>query len=370
MAELIRRSLTSAVAGSATRCVLSAAILLLSCRLTASATPPAARALATRPPMVTAATERAIHSGLRFLVRQQQRDGHWQGKYPTAMTAFAGIALLAGGHTPHEGRYAANVRKATDFLLRIASRRSDGYIITPEEETQPWGGTHGHGLAMLFLAEVYGTGVDDVRQARIRRTLQKAVKFTIKIQSSAGGWYYKPGSTDDEGSVTVTQIQALRACYNSGIAVPKSVIERASKYIADSANPDGGIRYRARMQGPSRPAVTAAAVATMYHAGKYDNPVALKSLKYLERRLAEGKMYTDPTYKYYTTFYAAQAFYLASEKHWKCYFPGCRDDLLKIQSGDGSWPSTCTYEKSPIYSTAIVMIALQLPYGHLPIFQR
>lgn len=326
--------------------------------------------VSSRPPMVTAETERAIKRGLRYLARNQERDGHWEGKYPTAMTAFAGLALLAGGNTPHEGRYAGNVRRAADFLLRTAGKRKDGYIITPAEEAQPWGATHGHGLAMLFLAEVYGNGLDDARQRRIRRVLQDAVKFTIKIQSPAGGWYYSPGSRDDEGSVTVTQIQALRACYNAGIDVPKSVIEHACKYIADSANPDGGIRYRARGAGPSRPPITAAAVATMYHAGKYENPIAHKCLKYLEGRLKGGQIYSEGNYKYYTTFYAAQAFYLASEKHWRRYFPGCRDDLVKIQQSDGRWPSTCTYEMSPIYSTSIALVALQLPYAHLPIFQR
>ena len=370
MAERIGRILASRTACVAVRCVLAFLVVLVPHRSATSVSPDKIRTRSTRPQMVTAATERAIQRGLRFLVREQQRDGHWEGKYPTALTAFAGLALLAAGNTPHEGRYAANVRKTTDYLLRISTRRSDGYIITPQEETQPWGGTHGHGLAMLFLAEVHGTGVDDVRQARIRRTLRKAIAFTIKIQSPAGGWFYKPESRDDEGSVTVTQIQALRACYNSGIAVPKSVIQRACKYIADSANDDGGIRYRARGQGPSRPPITAAAVATMYHAGEYDNPIALKCLKYLERRLAAGKMYKAPTYKYYTAFYASQAFYLASEKHWRSYFPGLRDDLLKIQMADGHWPSTCTYEKSPIYSTSIALVALQLPYANLPIFQR
>ena len=48
---------------------------------------------------------------------------------------------------------------------------------------------------------------------------------------------------NDEGAVTITQVQALRACRNAGISIPTKVINKAVKYVVDSANPDGGIRY-------------------------------------------------------------------------------------------------------------------------------
>ena len=36
---------------------------------------------------------------------------------------------------------------------------------------------------------------------------------------AAGGWYYSPDSDRDEGSVTVTQIQGLRAARNAELAL-------------------------------------------------------------------------------------------------------------------------------------------------------
>ena len=41
--------------------------------------------------------------------------------------------------------------------------------------------------------------------------LVKAVALTGRAQSTDGGWIYRPDTGGDEGSVTITQVQALRA---------------------------------------------------------------------------------------------------------------------------------------------------------------
>ena len=319
-----------------------------------------------RPDLITSGAEKSVQKGLAYLARTQHREGHWGTQsFPTAMTSLAGLALLAGGNTPYEGRYAVNVRRATDHLLRVARQNSNGLIAEPRERSHCM---HGHGFAMLFLGEVYGMGVDETRQRQIRRTLRKAIELTAKSQSDAGGWLYSPNKGSDEGSVTVSQVQGLRACYNAGIDVPKSIIKKAGEYLNYCSNPDGGICYSARSRGSSRPAITAAAVATMYHAGEYDNPVAIKALKYLDNKF-KGDNYVAASrtgHRFYTTFYMSQAMYLSSEARWKRYFPGVRDDLVRTQTSDGSWSGP--YGK--VYATSICLTALQLPYANLPIFQR
>jgi hypothetical protein len=344
--------------------IFAIAFAVLACQ-TSSASAQLTLTRSQRPEMVNAATERAIQRGLAQLARTQQKDGGWGAQsYPTAMTSLAGLALLAGGNTPYEGKYAMHVRRATDRLLKVARKNSDGLIAEPRERGHCM---HGHGFAMLFLGEVYGMGVDASRQREIRRTLTKAIELTVKSQSNAGGWLYTPTKSRDEGSVTVAQVQGLRACNNAGISVPKSVIDKAGKYLEYCSNPDGGICYSAQSRGTSRPAVTAAAVATMYHAGKYDNPVALKALKFLDKKFGPTNYVAGSGgNKYYTTFYMSQAMYLSSEARWKRCYPAVRDDLVKLQSSDGTW-------KGPygdVYATSIALVVLQLPYANLPIFQR
>jgi hypothetical protein len=280
------------------------------------------------------------------------------------MTALAGLAMMAAGNTPGEGKYAINVRRAVDYLLGCANR--NGLIARiGEEGARPM---YGHGFSMLFLAQAYGMERDPELQRRIRRVLERAVRLTVRAQSGDGGWLYTPDANGDEGSVTITQIQALRAVRNAGIKVPKSTIDRAVQYIVKCANADGGISYSLRNRGRSRPAITAAAVATLYNAGEYDSPVALKALDYLKKHLGgKSKSRVWAGHAYYTTLYASQAMYLSSEENWKEFFPERRDHLLKQQKQDGSWMGD---HVGDTYGTAVALLVLQLPYRYLPILQR
>ena len=329
-----------------------------------------AAGVSTRPELITADAEAAIKRGLAYLVSTQSRAGSWRARvhyrgYPCAMTSLAGLALMAAGNTPCEGPYAVNVRRAVDYVVSCANR--NGLIAKlGEEGARPM---YGHGFGMLFLAQAYGTEQDPNQQRRIRRALRNAVRLTARSQSGDGGWLYTPDANGDEGSVTITQIQALRAARNAGIKVPKSTIKRATDYIAKCANADGGISYSLRSRGSSRPAITAAAVATLYNAGQYDNPIALKALDYLKKKLKSTQQrHLWAGHSTYTLFYASQAMYLSSEENWRDFFPKHRDKLVADQNkSNGSWRGDYVGET---YGTAVALIVLHLPYRYLPILQR
>jgi hypothetical protein len=230
---------------------------------------------------------------------------------------------------------------------------------------------YGHGFAMLFLAQAYGVEQNAEVQRRIRAVLRNAVRLTGEAQSRDGGWNYTPDSGGDEGSVTITQVQALRAARNAGIHVPKSVITRAIAYIAGCACDDGGIAYRISRTGVGRgrglPAITAAAVAVLYNAGEYEHPVARRALLYLQRHLKGQTATRASGHAYYMLFYAAQAMYLSGEHNWRTFFPKHRDELIGRQTDEGSWADSRT---STSYATPAALIVLQLPYARLPILQR
>lgn len=322
------------------------------------------------PPEITPAAREAIEKGLRFLATTQNRDGSWRtrgsaGGYPVAMTALAGIALLAGGNTPTQGPYARNVSSALTFILKSA-RRDTGLIAQLEEESHCM---HGHGFAMLFLAQCLGVEEDPKRLAQLKLVLQRAVELTDRSQSGMGGWLYTPDSQADEGSVTVTQVQGLRAARNSGVAVPKRVIDRALKYLVDSQNADGGIRYQVSDNGPSRPAITAAAVVCWYNAGIYDDEHVRKALKFAESSLSprDAQAARFFGHYYYAHLYMAQAMYLGGDAAWLPYFAALRDALLAKQAADGSWDGD---HVGTTYGTAVALTILQLPLKNLPIAQR
>lgn len=320
-----------------------------------------------RPKHIDAETERAIQRGLEYLARTQDRQGTWRnagryGTYPVAMSSLAALALVMSGSTMTEGPYAENIDRATTYLL--TSARRDGLIASPLEEARSM---YGHGFSMLFLGQMYGMESDPERQQHIAGVLRQAVTLTARSQSADGGWIYTPNSGGDEGSVTITQVQALRSCRNAGIAVPKLVIDNAMKYLDLSMRPDGGIAYRARQFGSSRPPITAAAVVCWYNAGQYDHPNAAKALAYCKKNIGVGRDRTGVAgHYYYAHLYYAQAMYLSGKKNWDAYFPKMRDYLLSQQEEEGSWVGD---NVGKVYGTAVALIILQLPYNTLPIMQ-
>jgi len=322
----------------------------------------------TRPKHVTPECDEAIRKAVKYLVSRQSADGAFRdggdyGNYPTSMTALAGLALLAAGETPTQGEHAPTLRRALTYALQSAQR--NGLICRDGDEASR--SMYGHGFTMLFLAQIMGMEEDKERFNRIRWVLRQGVELTERSQSGLGGWLYTPDMGGDEGSVTVTQVQALRAARNAGVAVPKKVIDRAMGYLEKSVQPDGGIAYRVGMTG-SRPPITAAAVACWFNAGQYKNPMALKALRFCKDNIGVGQNQGGTWGHYfYSHLYYSQVMYLSGEKDWDWYFPKMRDYLLSTQDADGSWMGDSV---GKVYGTSIALIILQLPYNNLPIMQR
>lgn len=310
--------------------------------------------------------EEAVKKAVEWLAKQQSRDGSWSGNsgqnYPCAMTGLAGLALLSQGTTPGRGLYGQNVMRAVEWLLKQQDK-STGMISNAADGRS----MYGHGFALTFLAECYGMiPAEHELSARLKECLDKGVKLIARAQSRLGGWYYSPDSGNDEGSVTITQVQALRACRNVGVDVPFKIIDRAIDYIKKSQQPDGGIAYRAGMSG-SRPALSAAGAELLMMAGLYEDKATRKALAYLRTNITAGS--TQGQHDSYTTFYTAQALHQVQGRQWADYFTQRRARYLREQSRDGSWRYT-GWGSGPVFDTAIAVIVLSLPYEYLPIYQR
>lgn len=309
---------------------------------------------------------KAISRGLDWVANTQSRLGHWsanEGRYPTAMTALAGMALLAEGSTTTQGKYAENIRKAVDYL--VSRSRQNGLIGDPRNDDRY---TYGHGYSMLFLSQVLGEEEDIERRETLVDVLTRAVQFTGEAQTEAGGWGYvssKDGHGFDEGSTTITQVQGLRGCRNAGIAVPKEIIDKAVKYIRDCTLPDGGVQYSSK-GGGGRPAISAAAIACLFNAGDYDSQYVPKLLEYCRKNL-DNIQNEGFGHWHYAHYYYAQVCYREGEKEWIDYREKVFARLLGEVSPNGSWNQGYI---GPIYTTAINLTILQLENGTLPIYQR
>ena len=299
----------------------------------------------------------AVQKGLRWLAEQQGPDGSYGsgGHYGrhVGITGLAGLAFMAGGHVPGRGQYGDAVDGCLRFVL--ASGSESGLLAADTSH----GPMYGHGFAALFLAEVYGM----TRRAEIRESLRKAIRLIVVTQNDQGGWRYQPVRADADISVTITQIMALRAARNAGIAVPKSTIDRAVKYVKDSQNPDGGFRYMLD-SGSSAFARSAAGVAALQYAGIYDAEEIDRGIEYLLAYLpGKGE---NVSHYFYGHYYAVQAMFLRGGDAWRTWWPAVRDELLDRQAEDGYWRGQAGNE----YGSAMALIVLQVPNRLLPIFQK
>ncbi len=313
---------------------------------------------------VTPATDAAIHRGIDWLASQQQRDGSFRdstGGNSVSMTALAAMALVASGSTPTRGPRWREVRASVDWLLK-RGEAGDGLVAAPDEGRPMFG----HGFATMLLASVYGMEVDQTQQRRLKRVLDGAVATIAGAQTKAGGWYYFPGSNDDEGSVTITQMQALRAARMASIVTAKRTIDRGVDYVKRCQNRDGGIRYQLGVGGESRPAITAAGIAVLYNAGRYDDAAYVDAaFAFCQKRISISVDNTG--HHYYAHMYWSQAMYQRGGEEWDDYYAAMSAWLCRQQRPDGGWTGDAV---GPVYGTSVALLILQLPYALVPIYQR
>jgi hypothetical protein len=315
---------------------------------------------------------RAVAGGLEWLANRQSGQGspsglgRWtanDGRYPAAMTAMSGIAMLCEGSTTTQGKYAPNIRRAVDYLL--SQSQPNGLIGDPNQDDRY---TYGHGFSMLFLSQILGEEEDIDRRKELVDVLSRAVVFTGRAQTEAGGWGYvsaKDGQGFDEGSTTITQVQGLRGCRNAGIPVPREIVDKAIGYIRNCTLPDGGVQYNSR-GGGGRPAITAAAIACLFNAGEYDSQYVPRLQAYCRRNLSNISN-RGFGHWHYAHYYYAQVRYREGGKSWEEYRDQIYPRLVREVNPDGSWSQGYI---GPVYTTAINLTILQLENAALPIYQR
>lgn len=310
---------------------------------------------------LNAETRAAVDKGLAWLAKQVNVANGTisnDGGESTAIMALAGIAFLADGDMPNDGRYGKESQAILTAMLKNC--QETGLIAAPGYG-QPM---YGHGFATLYLAEAYGMSPrEDVKEK-----LQKAIHLIINCQQpEVGGWRYQPLPNDSDISVTICQIMALRAARNAGIKVPNATIEAAVSYVKRSQEPDGGFRYTLSGGGSAFPR-SAAGVACLYYTRTGDDfaEEIKKGITYLKQRLPGVNGPNDEGNFFYGNYYATQAMFMYGGDAWEAYWPAIRKTLLERQEKAGNWSG----ETGNVYATSMALIMLQVPNRLLPILQK
>ena len=311
---------------------------------------------------ITPEMTRSVERGLAYLASSQNDDGSFgRGRYGrhVGIASLAALAFMADGNLPGRGRYGEQVARALEFVL---ANKSESGLLAAESTTGPM---YGHGFATLFLGEIYGMNPND---SRVRDALVRAIDLILNSQNDEGGWRYNPVPYDADVSVTICQVMAMRSARNAGIKIPKDTIDRAVRYVRDCQNADGGFRYM-RQPGSSAWPRAAAGVASLFYAGVYEDDSIERGLEYLSSNsmIANTGGPQMQAHYFYGQYYATQAMYLAGGDRWEQWWSRVRDELIAIQSDDGSW---IDHQAGESYATAMALIVLQMPNRYLPIFQR
>ncbi len=355
--------------------------------------------------------ETAIEKGLEYLKKTQAQDGHWEaqgGQYPTTMTALAGMAFLMEGSTLKEGKYSDQVKKAVDWFLAPARQQPNGMIGDVRNPTESTRYMYGQGFGTMFLASVYGEEEDKEQREKLEKLLKKSVEFICKGQTlkkhkkpegkevDIGGWGYvsaADGNNFDEGSVTITALQGLRAARNAGIPVPKENIDKAVNYLEACTTTDGGIIYNyggGAGRGAGRPPLTAAAICCGFSAGQYKSELPKRWLKYCKDHETTFLAKSRQAHNEYQAYYFGQAMYALGDEKYGEMFPDQKDkdkwlswsrfkdcyfeQILSSQDKtSGAWTvggGGLGGNIGPVYTTSVNLCLLQLEKGILPIYQR
>jgi hypothetical protein len=323
-----------------------------------------------------ATTEQSVEKALEWLAKQQKPDGLWSlsGPYKdgspsennAAATAMALLAFQGHGDTHRNGKYAKNVSRAWNTLLK--TQHKDGLITgTMTERTQL---LYTHAQCAIALCELYGMTNDSA----YRGPAERAIEYAVAVQDpERGGWRYEPGR-DSDTSATGWFVMALQSARMSRLKVPEASLKRASAYL-DAAQLDDGRRYGYWLDTQSSAAVTAEGLLCRQYLGwKQDDPRLVDGVGALvtSSPIAYNNGLNQDVYYWY---YATQAAHHMEGKIWDQWNKVMRQEVpahqVKMGPEAGSWDPQGDKWGSfggRLYVTCLSVYMLEVYYRHLPIY--
>ncbi|MBI3829740.1 MAG: hypothetical protein HY291_09500 [Planctomycetes bacterium] len=174
--------------------------------------------------------------------------------YTVAVTAMAGLALLAAGEAPRTGPHAAALAACRDYVAmsvqtwQLPAAQAGGEV---EQDYDDWA----LGYSGLFLAECLAQDPTDAAQKKsLEKTLEWLAKRLGENQEDNGAWAHKGHAVNRLGYKEFTApalviLPALASIKARGIAVPEAAIAKGVKYLKDVQDESGGYAYSPERKG-------------------------------------------------------------------------------------------------------------------------
>lgn len=336
-----------------------------------------------------------VERGLEWLVSVQKEDGHWAlGAFDptgsagtvrlqsdTAATGLALLAFLGAGYDHFDGRHRDVVRRGLEWLVSVQKADGDLYVTAdPVSNSCAW--MYSHGIATTALCEAVGMTGDPL----LHPSAEKALGFIVAGQQpSRGGWRYQPRS-DSDLSVSGWMLVALRAGVLAGLDVPAETFDGVERLLDESAIADraGSYHYNAINPGQrpsdlSAASMTALGALMRLHCGtpRTDEGIVTAAAGLAAMTPAYGTRQAR-TRDAYLWYYASQVLVQTGGPEWDAWYARLCVELetQQVAAGKetGSWeplgqvPDRWGAFGGRLYVTALHLLALEVPYRHLPTY--
>ena len=336
-----------------------------------------------------------VERGLEWLASVQKEDGHWSlGAYDpngaagtvrlqsdTAATGLALLAFLGAGYDHFDGRHRDVVRRGLEWLVSVQKADGDLYVTAdPVSNSCAW--LYSHGIATTVLCEAVGMTGDPL----LRPSAERAIGFIVASQQpSRGGWRYQPRA-DSDLSVSGWMLVALRAGVLAGLDVPAETFAGVERLLDGSAIADktGSYHYNAINPGQrpsdlSAASMTALGALMRLHGGtpRTDEGIVTAAGRLAAMTPAYGTRQAR-TRDAYLWYYASQVLVQTGGPEWDAWYERLCVELetQQVAAGreTGSWdplgqvPDRWGAFGGRLYVTALHLLALEVPYRHLPTY--
>jgi hypothetical protein len=324
--------------------------------------------------------EDAVVKALDWLKATQSADGSWTGSNQAAMTGLALLAYLGHCETPLSKDYSDTVLRAITYLVNLGMKTGGKLSVNLGDKHWPYE----HAIATYALAEAATfCKLDGIHIPNLLEITQLAGQFIIDNQhSKSGGWDYSydvSGSRGGDLSIAAWQIQALKACHHTGLEFKglSRAANKAMDYVNSLRCKDGGFAYSRANETPHAEGyrtMTGAGLLCLQMFDKGSMASARQGAKYIQdqSKFDYKTRYAD----LYGHYYEAQAMMNRGGQQWKWYNDMFRDQLLKNQNTDGSWPPpgdkdgvravAPQFVSNVHYRTCLNTLMLEVYYRFLP----
>jgi hypothetical protein len=359
-------------------------------------------------------TEAAIRNGLNWILQAQHTNGGWgagshynqQVHDPHAVpadpatTALVGMALLRTEEKPFDGRYAVQLEKAVNYLLKAVNTASpQSSNITELNNTQPQSKL-GKNIDVILTAQFFSNALHHAKnnmelKADMEKALQKCVQKIQKGQDHDGGW-------KDGGWAPVLQSamanSALESAKDMGVKVDSVILEKSRSYQKNNYDTKTNSAVTGKAAGVLLYSVSSSARASAKEAkiAKDKIELAKKEGKLKEKDdVTEDNLvkagYTRAEAQKYATAYkikgaavaraqdskvesgfgsnggeeflsylqTGESLIIGGGNEWKSWYEKMSGRLVQIQNDNGSWNGHHCIT-SPVFCTATCLLILSI----------